>query len=103
MPFAKKREVFSAPRRPGRAVNAPRSRSVLAKWRPSYSPLIGQQKRGGNGQVRGMKAPDIRRSAGDAPRVSSRVALFAPAMSFLAHRLRQSLSGAGSWGIWAVL
>src|SRR5262245_9158563 len=28
----------------GSAVNAPRSRSVLARWRASYSPLMGQQK-----------------------------------------------------------
>src|SRR5262245_30109943 len=28
----------------GSAVNAPRARSVLARWRASYSPLIGQQK-----------------------------------------------------------
>src|SRR3954469_14183342 len=76
----------------GSAVNAPRARSVLAKWRTSYSPLIGQQKarrsRASPGNERSRYASIRRRhssrcAAGSAVRI---------AISFSRCALRQALS-----------
>jgi len=107
--IAEKGGFFRAPRWAG--INAPRSRSVWQNAGLLVVPRLcsNKKRRRQRGQVRGMKAPDIRRSAGDAPRVSSRVALFAAAMSFSRIALRQSLSGGrapGAYGqsydFWAV-